>query len=198
MSRPLAFKSGPPPAVGVAHDVVEIAYRSYWDELCRYVRKVFGAGPPEPEEVAQTAFARFAGLERPQEVANPRAFLYRCARNIVFDHHRREEVRDRYLQAQMPYADDDPVNPDGERVLSGRQRLAIVDATVRAMRPQRRKVLIMHAIHGLNYSEIARRLALSPTRVTQLFAAAVAECERALREADGDATDGTGGRQDGR
>lgn len=79
---------------------------------------------------------------------------------------------------------DDPANFDGERVLSARQRLAIVDAAVRAMEPRRRKVLIMHAIHGLNYSEIGRRLRLSPTRVTQLFAEAVALCNKALRDAD--------------
>ncbi len=174
------------------HDVegdaaVDAVYRSHWAELCGYVRRTFGAGPPEPEEVAQGAFVRFATLERPDQVGNPRAFLYACARNIVLDHQRHERVRERSAGALSLLVQDQQAGiPDGERVSSARQRLEIVEATVRAMRPHRRKVLVMHAIHGLNYSEIARRLGLSHTRVTQLFAAAVAECERSLRLADGE------------
>lgn len=176
----------PSAADGVAVEAaVDAVYRSYWNELCGYVRKTFGAGPPEPEEVAQGAFVRFATQPRPDEIANPRAFLYTCARNIVLDHRRHEQVRARMADNLSLSMDASAETPDVERVSSARQRLEIVEATVRAMRPQRRKVLVMHAIHELNYSEIARRLGLSPTRVTQLFAAAVAECERALRIADG-------------
>jgi RNA polymerase sigma-70 factor (ECF subfamily) len=168
-------------------EAVDRAYRQYWSELCGYVRKTFGAGPPEPEEVAQGAFARFAALT-PAEVVNPRAFLYRTAHNIVLDHRRREAVRTR-LSAEVAILDfgGETANSDSERVLSAKERLAIVDRAVRAMEPRRRKVLIMHAIHGLNYTDIARRMGVSPTRVTQLFAEAVALCNAALRDADGGA-----------
>lgn len=168
-------------------EAVERAYRQYWSELCAYVRKTFGAGPPEPEEVAQGAFARFAAVE-PAEIDHPRAFLYRTAHNIVMDHRRREAVRTR-LSAEVAILDfgGETANSDSERVLSAKERLSIVDATVRKMEPRRRKVLIMHAIHGLNYTEIARRMGVSPTRVTQLFAEAVAQCNAALRKADGGA-----------
>ena len=167
-------------------EAVDRAYRQHWSELCAYVRKTFGAGPPEPEEVAQGAFARLAALDQATEVANPRAFLYRCAHNIVLDHRRREAVRTRLSgEVAMLEPGDEAANCDGERVLSAKQRLAIVEAAIRTMEPKRRKVLIMHAIHGLNYTDIARRMGLSPTRVTQLFAEAVALCHKALREADG-------------
>lgn len=159
-------------------------YRRYWAELTAYARRTFGPGPPDPEDVAQSAFARYAALEDADEIANPRAFLYRTAHNIVMDHRRRAAVRSR-LSADLALVEPGaPADLDGERVLSGRERLAIVDAAVRAMESRRRKVLIMHAIHGLNYTEIARRMRISPTRVTQLFAEAVALCNKALREAD--------------
>ncbi len=64
-------------------------YRSHWQGLCQYVRHHFGAGPPEPEDVAQSAFARLARTEAAQ-VENPPAFLYATARDLVVDHHRRE------------------------------------------------------------------------------------------------------------
>jgi RNA polymerase sigma-70 factor (ECF subfamily) len=173
--------------------LVEQIYRRHWAELCRYARRAFGAGPPEPEEVAQAAFARFAGLDRPDEVAHPRAFLYQCARNVVLDQRRRDAVRARADgEVQALSGCDGPVVLDAERVLSGKERLQIVEAAIRVMEAKRRRVLVMHAIHGLGYSEIARREGLSPTRVTQLVASAVAECERALRFAEGADSEGGG------
>lgn len=194
MAEFAAFKPEQAPSSG-GGEAIDQAYRQYWTELCHYVRKTFGAGPPEPEEVAQGAFARFVALGQGAEVANPRAFLYRCAHNIVLDHRRREAVRTR-LSADVAVFDlsGEAADADGERVLSAKERLAIVDGTVRAMDPRRRRVLIMHAIHGLNYTEIARRMGLSPTRVTQLFAEAVALCDKALREADGQGDGGSDAR----
>jgi RNA polymerase sigma-70 factor (ECF subfamily) len=185
MAESAFVKPIPPIAAARPGEAVERAYRQHWSELCAYVRKTFGAGPPEPEEVAQGAFARFAATQ-PGEVDHPRAFLYRTAHNIVMDHRRREAVRTR-LSAEVAILDfgADTANADSERVLSAKERLAIVDRAVRAMEARRRKVLIMHAIHGLNYTEIARRMGVSPTRVTQLFAEAVAQCNAALRDADG-------------
>lgn len=184
MAESAIFKPLHSPPAEAPGEAVERAYRQYWSELCAYIRKTFGSGPPEPEEVAQVAFVRYAALDA-AEIANPRAFLYRTAHNIVLDHRRREAVRSR-LSAEVAVLDfgGEAANADGERVLSAKERLAIVDATIRAMEPRRRKVLIMHAIHGLNYTDIARRMGVSPTRVTQLFAEAVALCNAALRDAD--------------
>ena len=191
MAETAVYKPGHATTAQGSEAAADRAYRQYWAELCAYVRKTFGAGPPEPEEVVQGAFARLAALDQAAQVANPRAFLYRCAHNIVLDHRRREAVRAR-LSGEVALHDpsDETANNDGERVLSAKERLAIVDAAVRAMEPKRRKVLIMHAIHGLNYTDIARRMGLSPTRVTQLFAEAVALCHQALRDAGAEEDEG--------
>lgn len=166
--------------------LVERLYRAYRAELCAYIEKNFGAGPPEPEEVVQSAFARFAAQEHPERVANPRAFLYACSRNLVLDHKRRAAVRHAAVEdGSLADLGDGPANADIERVLIGREQLAIVEATVRAMEPRRRKVLIMHVVHELRYTEIARRLGLSETRIRQLMADALAECEAALARAEG-------------
>ncbi|ATE63522.1 RNA polymerase sigma factor [Rhizorhabdus dicambivorans] len=164
-----------------AANLLERAYRSYRAELCRYIERQFGPGPPEPEEVVQSAFARFAALEKPQEISNPRAFLYACSRNVVLDARRRDRVRDAALDDET-IADpgDGPANMDIERVLLGREQLAIVEAVVRAMEAKRRKVFIMHVVHGLRYVEIAREMRLSEARIRQLMASALAECQHAI------------------
>lgn len=64
---------------GVDSKAFEQIYRQYWSELCNYVLKTFGAGPPDPEDVAQAAFAKFAALENTDNIENKRAYLYSTA-----------------------------------------------------------------------------------------------------------------------
>ncbi|MCP3730549.1 RNA polymerase sigma factor [Sphingomonas sp. MG17] len=161
--------------------LLERTYRAYKAELCRYIERQFGLGPPDAEEVVHAAFARFAALEKPQEIANARAFLYACSRNVVLDSRRRDRVRDAALHDEI-VADpgDEPANLDIERVLLGREQLAIVETVVRAMEAKRRKVFVMHAVHEMRYVEIAREMCISEARVRQLMASALAECQKAL------------------
>lgn len=159
-------------------------YRQYWSELCRHIERKFGPGPPEPEEIVQTAFVRYAALEKPEEVANPRAYLYACSRNVALDLHRHRQVRDAAISDGV-FSDpgDRPANLDIERVLLGREQLAIVESVVRTMEAKRRKVFIMHVVHEMRYAEIAREMGVSEARIRQLMASALEECQRALNRA---------------
>jgi RNA polymerase sigma-70 factor (ECF subfamily) len=157
-------------------------YSRHLSELTRYIAKTFGAGPPEPEDVVQEAFAQFAALENPHAVENPRAFLYRSAHNLVVDHHRRHLVRNRFAREQASTtAAETSDDRDAERVSSARQRLSIVERAIRDMEPRRRTVFVLNRIHELSYAEISRRLRMPETTVKRLVAGAIVECERSLR-----------------
>ena len=98
-------------------------YRGCWNDLCRYIRKTFGSSPPDPEDVAQTAFTKFAALDDLHGVRNPKAFLITTARNIVLDHHRIEKARRGHFRqiaddGTTINADLDDLTP--ERVLLGK------------------------------------------------------------------------------
>lgn len=156
-------------------------YRTYRAELCRFIKCQFGPGPPEPEEVVQAAFVRLAALVRPEEIVNPRAFLYTCSRNVAIDLRRRLRTQNAAIEAELTTEiGDRPANLDTERVLLGREQLAIVEATVRGMEKKRRRVFIMHVIHEMGYSEIARDMGLSEARIRQLMASALEQCHRAV------------------
>lgn len=167
---------------------IERAYRRWWSELCRVVERQFGAGPPDPEEAVQAAFEKFAGLEDPASVENPRAYLHASARNYVLDWKRRAAVRMAAGETvKVIEGCEASAEIDSERVLIAKEQLSLVDAAVRAMEPKRREVLILHSVHGLPYSEIARRMDLSETRVRQLMASALALCAAAVGSEDDDA-----------
>lgn len=172
----------PPPAE--ASSRLDELYRRHFTALSGFVRRKFGSGPPDPEDVAQAAFERFAALPDRAEVGNPKAFLYRCARNYVIDHRRRQAVSTRLaaeverLNPTGASADSDPL-----RVLEAREELAAVIAAIEALDARRREVLILNSIEGLSCAEIARRMGLSQTRIVQLYAQAIAACAKALSDA---------------
>jgi len=166
-------------------DDLDAHYRRYGLSIRRYILRRFGAGPPDPDDAVQAAFERFARLEDKAAIADPGAFLRRSAHNFVLDHHRAEKVRAQHanLEVRLETNTDDL---DPERVLSGRERFAIIEEAIRIMDEKRRDVLIMSRIHGLSSAEIARQLHCSPTLVKMRLAEAVTLCQRALRAAEGD------------
>jgi RNA polymerase sigma factor (sigma-70 family) len=156
-------------------------YRQYWGELYAYLKHTFGAGPPEPEDVAQSAFAQFAARRNWHELEHPRAFLYRVARNIVIDHHRSEAVRSRFARDRVRVGEKSD-DLHAERVLSAKEQLSIIESTLSSMEPGRRAVFVMNRIHELSFAEIGRQLNMPETTVKRHVSAAVVECMRALRD----------------
>ena len=187
----MVFRANPMSASALASDGVDNAgletlYRSYHEAVRRYVARTFGPGPPDPEDVVQIVFEKFAVVEDRGGIDNPKAFLIRSARNYVIDQRRRQAVRIGHAvhETQTAESHDDR---DAERVLLAKERLAIIDRTIRAMDARRQEILVMNRIHGISCADIARHLGRSPTLVKMLLAEALLLCERALREVDGEA-----------
>jgi RNA polymerase sigma factor (sigma-70 family) len=166
---------------------LEALYERHYAELLRYVRRTFGRGPPEPEDAVQAAFAHYAALLQPDVIDNPRAFLYRAVRNLVIDQRRRALVRRRAAErgeiAILRHCADEL---DGERVLEGKERLRLLEATIHGMSPRLRDALLLYRIKELTFAEIARTLRISETEAKRSVSKALLICTRALRTMDGE------------
>jgi RNA polymerase sigma-70 factor (ECF subfamily) len=169
-------------AADFSHDIAAL-YRRYRDSLRRYVTNQFGSGPPDPEDVVQVVFEKYAATLNSSTVLNPKAFLFRSARNYVIDQRRRQAVRADYEKVSQEIADKaDDLN--GERVLGAKQRLLAVEQAISQLDPRSREMLIMSRIQGLSSAEIARREGCSPTLVKSIIARALVTCLQALGEGE--------------
>jgi RNA polymerase sigma factor (sigma-70 family) len=160
----------------------ETLYRDYWAELCRKLQRNFGAGPPDPEDVVQAAFARLAALKDPAGVKNPRAFLFATARNIVFDHKRQQKRHFDYARgvlAENSTLDLDELTP--ERVYMHSERFEIVRRTIEKLPEKQRVVLNLHRNHGRTYQQIADETGWSYGDVYRQMEAALATLTGALK-----------------
>lgn len=164
--------------------LIDRLYRDLWPELCKYVAAKFGSGPPEPEDVAQLAFTRFAALDDPGSVQNPRAFLMQSARNIVVDHHRHQAVVRRHVQAVEADPDDHVLDDRSpERVLLARDEMRVVKDVLDRLPAEHREMVFLNRIENISCAALGRRYGVSATEVKRRIANALADCDEAIERA---------------
>lgn len=154
----------------------------YWEELLGYIRRRFGAGPPDPEEVVQTAFVKILSRGDIDEIENPRAFLYTTAYNTAIDMIRSQNRLNQYKRANIEGQDNfngHDITP--ERVLLSKEDFRMALDTINGMPDIERNTLVLYRIHGLTLVEIAARLGKSKTSVIRYLASATRRLVDAAR-----------------
>ena len=182
------FRKRPFITAGLGHDsrrkFLDRLFKSHWVELRNVIAARYGAGPPEPEDIVQAAFAQVAALEQPETLDNPRAFLYRTAHNLYVDHRRRMATQRKFVvEAENREVTDPGYELPTERVLIGQEDYRLIEAAILQMPVRRRQCFLLHRLHGLSYAEIGRRVGMSGVAVQKNVEKALEVCQLALEEA---------------
>ncbi|MEM1140982.1 MAG: RNA polymerase sigma factor [Pseudomonadota bacterium] len=155
-------------------------YNSHSRELTGYLRKAFGDGPPDPEDVAQAAFQKLAEMDL-SGIRNLKAFLWRTARNLTLTEKRNRNIRSRFdfeiehLYFAAPGPDSGP-----QRVLEVEQQLEIIDKALDRMPEKRKRAFLLHRVDGLNLTAVGKQMGLSPRAIVKHISRAVSDIEDAL------------------
>jgi RNA polymerase sigma-70 factor (ECF subfamily) len=185
----LKIKLQPALADGVADELAagKLAdlYENYCAELCSYLRRTFGAGPPDAQDVVHEAFAKFAALADRSQVLNPRAYLYRSSYHIFIDERRRlSSWRNGVAPALAGTGThNDEITP--ERVFIANQRLERLRDAIQALPAERRRSFLLHRLYGLSCAEIARRDGYSESAIKKHITLAMADIDVALSRGNG-------------
>jgi RNA polymerase sigma factor (sigma-70 family) len=187
---PCVFRTGQDLVAGVSLDSLSGAdrvglkqlYERYWTDLCRHIRATFGTGAADPQDVAQSAFARYLSMDDRQAVENPRAFLYTTARNIALDITRHLKHTHRHVVEAAADETVDEFSP--ERIALARERAAALSAVIEKLPRKQRQALLLNRLHDLSYSEIAERTGSSKSDVRRQIVRALATIEAALGESE--------------
>jgi RNA polymerase sigma factor (sigma-70 family) len=161
---------------------MDVLYARHWSELCHFIRRHFGAGQSDPEDVAQEAFVKYAAIDNRAAIDNPRAYLFRTAHNVLVDEHRRLALRRAHPGAPEAYPVSDDRTP--ERVLVGQERLEILSRTLCVMPAARRRSFLLNRLEGMSCASIARMTGYSESAVKKHIGLALNDLEAALTEAE--------------
>jgi RNA polymerase sigma factor (sigma-70 family) len=143
--------------------------------------------PREAQDLMQEVYLRILTLKRPEEVRSPKAYLYRVAANIAYQHRlncntgpswvRFEESAEIHasLPGSLQTSDPEAAAELCERLDEVTQRLNPLPSRVRS-------ALLWHYRDGYTCEEIGERLAIRRNRVKKYIARAMARCRASSAE----------------
>lgn len=164
------------PSVGPA--VLERYYRELLNFLDRQVNDRHAAA-----DLTQESFVRVLGAQSSgQTVMNMRALLYRTARNLAIDRHRRVLTRqhqdlDALGEAEQPHA---PGHLQPDEVLAYKQQARALVSTIDALPARCREAFVLNRFEGLSHQEIAERMRISKNMVARHIARGLVSCQDCL------------------
>lgn len=178
-----SYKSASPPTSATAADLrLEDFYRTSFFDIVSSVRRAFGHGPPEPEDVVQAAFLKYAAHKNRASIKDPSAFVFIAARNIIFDQKRRNKVFDRYLADQMAYDLEfglEEITP--ERVLVSKERFSQMTAALKRLPKKQQVILAMSRVEGKTYAEISALTGWSSADICRQLKAGMKKLAKEMR-----------------
>jgi RNA polymerase sigma factor (sigma-70 family) len=142
-------------------------------------------------DLAQESCVRVLALQQSGTlVADPRALLYRIARNLVVDRHRRNAVRGTPLSSDEDAPDVEAVAAPSacqpEVAAMSAERVETLLAAVDALPPRCREAFVLYKFDGLSYGEIGQRMGISVRTVEMHLKHAMDACWQCLERHDPD------------
>lgn len=129
----------------------------------------------EAEDLTQEVFARLAAnASSGNELRHADAYVFQVAANLVRDRGRRQHTQRTSIGEFTASEEARAAQPNSERIVIGRERLAEVTAALNGLGEKRRAIFLLSRLEGLQYHEIADMFGISVSAVKKHIARAVA------------------------
>jgi RNA polymerase sigma factor (sigma-70 family) len=154
----------PPPAEPRAADDFGALYRSTIDPLRGYLARFLG-DRAEAQDIAHDAYLKTYEAMNEHPVVQPRAYLYTTARRLALNFRMRRGSRMQPTDAAAIEARAGVAPAPIQAVMAEQDRAAYA-AAVTALPPGCQEVLVLRLHNGLSPAEIARKLDLAESTVS--------------------------------
>ncbi|MEM8934841.1 MAG: RNA polymerase sigma factor [Pseudomonadota bacterium] len=151
--------AGEAPARAPAADeetlLIEALYAKHAHRITAGLRQMFGAGPPDPEEMTQLAFQKLIERKTLSDIRDAKSFLWRTARNLTLKEKRAASVRSKYefeIENLFFATKWDETTPEG--VLEAKQQLRVIGDVLRDMPVRRRRCFLLHKVEGYPIAKV--------------------------------------------
>lgn len=160
----------------------------YYRELLNFLSRAVN-NRDAAADLAQESYARVLALQQSGEtIAEPRALLYRTARNLVIDQHRRESVRGVAVDTDDESGHDvldtlaAPAALEPETAAMSAQAVAAMLAVIGELPLRCREAFILHKFDGLPQAAVAQQMGISVTMVERHIKHALEACRRCQQQ----------------
>ncbi len=159
-------------------------YKSCWSDLCGWLRQRYGAGPPEPEDIAQQAFTRLAALDSIAHIQHPKSFLYATAINLAVNAVKWVSRTRTFIDDELSGSSQKLEEMTPERVYQGKEKFAVMLREVDGLTEKQKEILVRSRFKGQTYDEIAIATGWSSADISRQINMALKIVSDALKNYD--------------
>jgi len=161
-------------AAGPTEQTLHGLYREHRSWLERWLYQRLG-NRWDAADLSQDTFLRV--LASPQvlsELREPRAYLLTVGKRLLVNFHKRRSLEQAYLEALANLPEAQMPSPEQRWLLL--ETLQALDELLDGLPPAVRRAFLWSQLEGLNYAQIAERLAVSERTVKRYMAQAYEHC----------------------
>ena len=153
-------------------------------QLARLVMSI--VPPKEVEDIVQETYVRVCQVENRHHIRDPRAYLFRTARNLALDHVKRSESR-LTVSADLDALPEEALlsppesDPTHAQVASD-EEFALFCEAVRSLPRQCRRAFVLKKVYGYTLKEIMAEMDLGRPTVETHIVNGTKRCVQYLRE----------------
>jgi len=163
---------------------VSAAFLVNHDFLKRFLARYF-SDSQDIEDVAQEAYLRAYVAEQQKKIEQPKAFLFRIARNLALTQltAKSKKITDYLEECGASVVIECVAAADSE--VEAQESLGLYCEAVAALPEKCRQVFLLRKVHGLAHKEIAQRMSLSVSSVEKYLLRGILECKAFVQEQEG-------------
>jgi RNA polymerase sigma-70 factor (ECF subfamily) len=169
-----------------AKGTLEDLYRSYRAPLVAWLRRRYGSGPPNPEDIAQTAFIKLLASDGLGRADHIRSYLYAIAVNTARDEIQWISRTDRFIERQLRESGRDLEEITPERIYSGKLDVDRLAELMGQLTGKQREIVRRSRILGQTYAQISEEMGWSMADISRQLAAALTFLKSRLEASQSD------------
>ncbi|MEM6858870.1 MAG: sigma-70 family RNA polymerase sigma factor [Pseudomonadota bacterium] len=158
-------------------------YAKYFERLSRGLFATYGAGPPDPEDIAQRTFLKLNELKSADGIRDLEAFAWIVARNFMISEKRSLKMRADHTFAERALVAQECDTIDPERVLMGKEQIDVVMRVLDEMPDRRKHIFLACRVEGLTPKAAGARCGVSRSSAVRHLALATQAISEACKEA---------------
>lgn len=146
-----------------------------------------GLSASERDDLVQEVYYRLLRQTSFAHITEPRAYLYRMARNLILEQVRKNRVVSITTVQNIDELGRADLSPSPEAAVSARRELSRVMAFIEGLPDRCRAVFELRKVHGLSQAETAARLGVTENIVEKETARGLSLILKQVAQGDGEA-----------
>jgi RNA polymerase sigma-70 factor (ECF subfamily) len=159
---------------------IATVYQQHQKELICYTTRITDCRE-SAEDIIQESFIILSREIQQQHIDNPRAFLFRVAKNLAFDLLKHKKVTDNYAQVQYPILESTIEAPSIEQLMANNQDIDLMRQVIDELPPRCRDTFILNKMHEMSYGEVAQHTGISESGVEKHIMKGLRHCRNRLK-----------------